>query len=1373
MSRKRRASKEENDDDRESVDAMDEEVQGDDSDDEEDEMEEEAEVDNGHSGNLPFLDTFYGLASSSPAERAQSAHAMLNHGLIGPSANSNDAAYAFRRLMNGLCSGRAAARQGYASTLTSFLKIAHETGALKKLQEEGSDSTVLGFLRNQLVKATDPSETAGKKKGSEERDHHFGRLFGILSVIRSGILLPKDDQDELEDKKEVSLLFAKDLVALYNHRKWIREPTAFAIINLMDSYYDLCPRPEAVDIVNDLVSEVVVPELLSGIEVSEYTAEQIAIAVNSQSHSLDHGLSLPARLSTVVLSKSTVPLLAKALSATSVVSQPRMHAVWDVIWCLYLSVPKNPEARALKGKPVSRILRKNLPGCSDSARDIIEALVEYVVTESLLGVDAESGVSAGTNATHERRALAMALVKVLCGSDSISNKAGPFRLIVDGSILEAVILTPVVVRKLFIDVICAGGGKQSSHFLKPMAQRVLDLIVVGGELSSDDLSRRLSCAKAFLACEPRFDGRTKSGACMNLLLLDEQVIDEVTPELIQIWKAYVDFLLDRVLAAAQTNVDGEQSASYEVLGYIDLLFVAAKRFTRLMPGDDGGELKHNLSGQILAFFFVGAFFDCSSLKRGGSDMIFNAAKLIQKSASSVFTYEVRITMSARFYSLLADSAVVAIPSKSSPHEAAGKQNKDLRLFQLLGEFTEGWTKLEGKGCKRLGKASRQSSDPDMIPEKTIFEIVSKQQKAATDVTNDANDLRRFRIGCASLSSALHLHLLSCGVPESLDGEDDMDLDEDENHESAIKEFISDLASAQHNFMCDLGLVQKTDDDEIENALGEIAEVCVGVLSSSFGANSQTRGASPKLLKETVRAAWTGALMLCGHEKPEPSPLDKGLLDMLLGSVGAKQEEDDDEEEEESDVDEPDDNMDSEADGDDDAVFTEATAAGIDVEGDEDDPEDGDTDNDDEVVLDSSQLQNFLLEESDDDDDVLEHHAGADKALAKLIKLKQEARKAGQQALERVELSNQLRCTLLVEIVLSNPGRQFEVLYTPEFVQGMVLKMLAQRRQLEKSLLSGIKAGKKASVADNEKRALMEKLTVLMKTKLFKMKTFPQISAPEFEKLLTGIMDETRRAETEVQCSCCSAALMSLCKMTASEGTLDSLTTGFTELVNEWATKRTTRLKTIVFSDLVQQQTRCVCEANEQHLRGICHLTHVQHCSMAQILLSSSLCSTSRNARSPFLKSEAFRLLTPLVGRSSKDSTGDHSDVEKKGFDAMSQCCDDFVQSVVEAVKDAEMRKAKRIRDVLKTTEKLVEFMEKISIDSAETIERLVSLHEELAKLQTASESQGVTLLCGSISSKLDTLIKDAKARKASLSTSVVTIDSKKKKNNKKKKGKKK
>jgi DNA polymerase phi len=1174
MSRKRGVPEEDNDDDHDSDENMEEDVDDHLDDANKDDGDDEEVVDNEHSGNLQFLDSFYGLASSSPAERAQSAHAMLNHCLLGPSANSSDAAYAFRRLMNGLCSGRAAARQGYASTLTSFLKISNQTGALKQLQEEGfddNDESVLQFVRNQLIKATDPSEISGKKKGSEERDHHFGRLFGILSVVRSGVLLPKDDQTNVDELKDVAVGFAQDLVRLYNHRKWMREPTAFAIINLLDSYFDLCPQPEAANIVKDLVFEVVVPELLSGTEIVEYTAEQIALAVNIHCQAQQHGMALPAGHTTVVLSKENVPILAKALSATSAVSQPRMHAVWDVIWCLYLTVPKNPNVKPQKGKPVTRMLRKTLPGCSDSAQDIVEALVEYVIIESLLGVDSESLYHAGTNATHERRALAMALVKVLCGSDSMSNKAGPYRLLVDGSLLQQVILTTVIVRKLFIDVICAGAGKQSSHMLKPMAMHVLDSIVVGGELSPDDLDRRLSCVKALLTCEPRFDGRTKSSACINLLFLDDLAIDEVTPDLVNMWKEYVDFLQERVLAAAQLSHESHTSSSYEALGYIDLLFVAAKRLNRLISVEQQEETKVDLYGQILAFFFVGAFFNCSKLKGGGKDIFSITARKFQRCSVSLFSYDVRIVMSARFYSLLADFAVVLLPPKSSSQEVPGKQNKDLRIFQMLGEFNQGWTRLERMGCMTLGKASDESSNSDMIPNKAVFEIVTKQHNAVTTEKNAAGDgVRRFRIGCASLSSALHLHLLTCGEPESLDSEDDMDLDEDEENESAIKELISDLASAQHNLMCELGLVSNSEDAEIENALGEFAEVCVGVLSSPFGASNQSRGASPKLLRETVRAAWAGALQLCGQEKPEPSPFDKSLVELLMSSIGAKPQDDTDDEDEEDDED---DDMNSEVDENDNTVFTEATAAGVNFEEDEDQPE-GD---DDEVMLDASQLQDVLLQESDDDDEemVLEHHAGADKALAKLIRLRQEARKAGQQALERIELSKQLRCTLLVDIVLSNPGRQLDSLFTPQFVHGMILKMLTFRRQLEKSLASATKAGKKASVSDSEKRAMVEKLTALMKTKLFKLKSLSELGGPEISKLLLVIMKETKIADSEGQLSCCSAALIAVCKMATSAEDWATLAAGYADLVNDWATKRTTRLKATIFSDLVQQQTRYV------------------------------------------------------------------------------------------------------------------------------------------------------------------------------------------------------
>lgn len=1173
MSRKRGVPEEDNDDDHDSDENMEDDID----DHKGDANKEDGVVDIEHSGDLQFLDTFYGLASSSPAERAQSAHALLNHCLLGPSANSSDAAYAFRRLMNGLCSGRAAARQGYASTLTSFLKIASKTGALKQLQEEDIDSndeSVLNFVRKQLIKATDPNEISGKKKGSEERDHHFGRLFGILSVVRSGVLLPKDGQTNVDELNDVAAAFAQDLVQLYNHRKWMREPTAFAIINLLDSYFDLCPQPEAADIVKNLVFEVVVPELLSGTEIVEYTAEQIAIAVNIHCQTQQHGMALPAGHTTVVLSKENVPMLAKALSATSAVSQPRMHAVWDVIWCLYLTVPENPNVKPQKGKSVTRILRKTLPGCSDSAQDIVEALIEYVVIESLLGVDSESGCPAGHNATHERRALAMALIKVLCGSDSMSNKAGPFRLLVDGSLLQQVILTPVIVRKLFIDVICAGVGKQSSHMLKPMALHVLDSIVVGGELAPDDLDRRLSCAKALLACEPRFDGRTKSAACMNLLFLDGLAIDEVTPVLVNMWKAYVDFLQERVLAAAQLRDERERSSWYEALGYIDLLFIAAKRLNRLNSVEEQEETNIDLTGQILAFFFVGAFFNCSKLKGGGKDMFSITARKIQRSSISSFSYEVRIMMSARFYSLLADFAVVLLPSKSSSQEIPSKQNKDLRMFQMLGEFNQGWTRLEGMGCMTLRKTPDESSNSDMIPNEAISEIVTRQHNVAIADNNSTGDcVQRFRIGCASMSSALHLHLLTCGEPESLDAQDDMDLDEEDENELSIKEFISALASAQHNLMCELGFASNTVDADVDNALGEFAEVCVGVLSSPFGVSNQSRGASPKLLRETVRAAWAGALQLCGQEKPEPSPFDKSLVDLLMSSIGEKQQKDSDDGDEDDDDDDGSD-MNSEGDENDNTVFTAATAAGVDFDDDDEKSEGGD---DDEVLLDASQLQDVLLKESDDDDEemVLEHHAGADKALAKLIRLRQEARKAGQQALERIELSNQLRCTLLVDILLSNPGRQLDSLFTPEFVQGMILKMLTLRRQLEKSLMSATKAGKKASASDSEKRAMVEKLTALMKTKLFKLKSLPVLDGAEFSKLLLGIIKETQNAGSEGQLSCCSAALIVVCKMATTAETWATLTAAYADLVNEWATKRTTRLKSTIFSDLVQHQTRYV------------------------------------------------------------------------------------------------------------------------------------------------------------------------------------------------------
>ena len=51
------------------------------------------------------------------------------------------------------------------------------------------------FVRKLLLVQTTPQSVRGQKaakKGSEERDYIFGRLFGIMAVVRSGTLFGAD-----------------------------------------------------------------------------------------------------------------------------------------------------------------------------------------------------------------------------------------------------------------------------------------------------------------------------------------------------------------------------------------------------------------------------------------------------------------------------------------------------------------------------------------------------------------------------------------------------------------------------------------------------------------------------------------------------------------------------------------------------------------------------------------------------------------------------------------------------------------------------------------------------------------------------------------------------------------------------------------------------------------------------------------------------------------------------------------------------------------------------------------------------------------------------------------------------------------------------
>lgn len=183
---------------------------------------------------IPFMDTFFQLSSEeSPTDRSVAARDLIQHCLLNEhGVNHKDAVYALTRLMNGMCAGRAASRQGFASCLSSFLRVVYSLPSSEDVEGDSSsistpldrilkeDTSLDGtaynsamFIRHKLLSSTQfvASESSGdiagskeggqkrtknnygsKMKDSEKRDHSFGRLFGILAVIRSGILALDD-----------------------------------------------------------------------------------------------------------------------------------------------------------------------------------------------------------------------------------------------------------------------------------------------------------------------------------------------------------------------------------------------------------------------------------------------------------------------------------------------------------------------------------------------------------------------------------------------------------------------------------------------------------------------------------------------------------------------------------------------------------------------------------------------------------------------------------------------------------------------------------------------------------------------------------------------------------------------------------------------------------------------------------------------------------------------------------------------------------------------------------------------------------------------------------------------------------------------------
>lgn len=160
-------------------------------------------------------------------------------------------------------------------------------------------------------------------------------------------------------------------------------------------------------------------------------------------------------------------------------------------------------------------------------------------------------------------------------------------------------------------------------------------------------------------------------------------------------------------------------------------------------------------------------------------------------------------------------------------------------------------------------------------------------------------------------------------------------------------------------------------------------------------------------------------------------------------------------------------------------------------------------------------------------------------------------------------------------------------------------------------------------------------------------------------------------------------------------------------------------------------------------------------SLAQVILVTPLSTATREARSPFLKSESFRLLAVLFRRF--ESHREASELVTRGHESLKEASEDVTKCISIALQDAEMLKTKRVKDVLKTAEKLVGFF-KAQADPS-VLKHLREMKECIEKVE--SESSGVTKMCEKVANEIEDCVKE-----------IEPVDASSKKKKKKKKGKK-
>ncbi|KDQ06741.1 hypothetical protein BOTBODRAFT_121098 [Botryobasidium botryosum FD-172 SS1] len=245
--------------------------------------------------------------------------------------NSEDVCYAIRRLIRGLASPRESSRLGFAVALTELLSTLNTV----------TTSEILSLLLS-------TSQTKGSMNGQEVRDMCFARLFGLTSLVESGLLcrdatLPPPSTTPISTLEDFHSVVS-ELIALGEKKVWLRESCWWSISLALTALHgsDINWKQEAQQ---RLIEKIFV-------ESKEWGTEKLAIALRFQSLSPEQNwreLLAPTFKDANILGTGSLNTVARILRdagtdeedgevqlAPSTGSwKPQLHFAWDVIFNQY------------------------------------------------------------------------------------------------------------------------------------------------------------------------------------------------------------------------------------------------------------------------------------------------------------------------------------------------------------------------------------------------------------------------------------------------------------------------------------------------------------------------------------------------------------------------------------------------------------------------------------------------------------------------------------------------------------------------------------------------------------------------------------------------------------------------------------------------------------------------------------------------------------------------------------------------------------------------------------------------------------------------------------------------------------------------------